>query len=122
MFTLKKTFNFEAGHQLYHHEGKCAHPHGHSYKLEVFLKGPELQTSGSGKNMLYDFAEVARHVRPLIKDFLDHKWLNDTLETDSPTAEFIAHWIFQKLKDHLPHLYSVQIWETETCMAAYSLN
>ncbi len=37
---LTKTFHFEAAHHLPGHRGKCARLHGHSYRLEVTLRGP----------------------------------------------------------------------------------
>ncbi len=38
-FLLKKTFPFEAAHQLKYHDGKCARLHGHSFKLTVVVAG-----------------------------------------------------------------------------------
>jgi len=34
-----KIFSFDSSHQLVGHCGKCANVHGHTYKLEVMLKG-----------------------------------------------------------------------------------
>ncbi|MCH1429249.1 MAG: 6-carboxytetrahydropterin synthase QueD [Chlamydiales bacterium] len=120
MFIIKKKFKFEAGHQLTYHEGKCSSPHGHSYEIEVVLRDSELKKSGPEKNMVLDFYHISKAVRPLIESHLDHKWLNDTLETDSPTAEFIAHWIFHQLKPQLPLLYKVSVWETQTSKVSYT--
>ncbi|SCA58594.1 6-carboxy-5,6,7,8-tetrahydropterin synthase, partial [Chlamydiales bacterium SCGC AB-751-O23] len=108
--------------QLKHHKGKCAIPHGHSYKLEVALKGDTLREKGEEKNMLMDFSFIAKAVKPLIEKYLDHKWLNDTLETDSPTAEFIAQWIYQQLSSKLPSLHKVTVWETKSCKVSYLEN
>lgn len=120
MFEIEKTFKFEAGHQLIHHDGKCSTPHGHSYSLSVRVRGIALNDSGPKKNMILDFCEISKAVAPLINDYLDHKWLNDTLESDSPTAEYIARWIFQKLKPRLHGLYAVKISETATSHATYT--
>ena len=38
MFELEKSFTFEAGHSLAHHDGKCKEPHGHSYCLVVHVQ------------------------------------------------------------------------------------
>jgi 6-pyruvoyltetrahydropterin/6-carboxytetrahydropterin synthase len=38
--TVRKCFTFDAAHQLPNHGGKCRHPHGHTYKVEVALTGP----------------------------------------------------------------------------------
>jgi len=119
MFEIEKKFRFEAGHQLLHHDGKCSRPHGHSYTLVVKLRSEKLAPSGPKTNMVADFSDVAAAVRPMIKIFFDHQWLNETLETDSPTAEFIAKWIFDHLEQKLPRLHSVSVWETEGSRALY---
>lgn len=30
-----RRLTFAAGHRVWKHEGKCAHPHGHNYVVEV---------------------------------------------------------------------------------------
>lgn len=120
MFELVKEFHFEAGHQLVHHDGKCSRPHGHSYVLVVTLRRNELETTGPKRNMVYDFGDVSVKVKSLIASHLDHHWLNETLDSDSPTAEFIARWIFNFLKPIIPYLYSVTIYETATSSATYT--
>ena len=119
MFEIKKSFHFEAGHSLEHHDGKCRTPHGHSYQIEVVLQADCLIKDGPEKNMVTDFGRVSAEVKPMIENFFDHKWLNETLETDSPTAEFIAQWIFDHLKNVLPNLNSVTVAETGSARAKY---
>lgn len=119
MFEIEKTFTFEAGHSLCHHDGKCKDPHGHSYILIVTLRSKGLIQEGPKKHMVADFGDVSDVIRPLIKSHLDHKWLNDTLESDSPTAEYIAFWIYHKIKKSLPQLYSVTVFETATSKAVF---
>lgn len=119
MFELEKKFRFEAGHSLVHHDGKCRDPHGHSYVLVIRLQSDALIQTGPKKNMVTDFGDINQIVEPMIETFLDHKWLNDTLETDSPTAEYIAQWIFNHLKPSLPSLHSISINETETSKATF---
>jgi 6-pyruvoyltetrahydropterin/6-carboxytetrahydropterin synthase len=36
---IRKRFRFESSHVLPHHTGKCARLHGHSYRLEVTVRG-----------------------------------------------------------------------------------
>jgi 6-pyruvoyltetrahydropterin/6-carboxytetrahydropterin synthase len=119
MFELEKSFSFEAGHLLDHHDGKCRYPHGHSYVIKVFIRSSHLITSGPMKNMVTDFANISKFVKPMIEQYFDHKWLNDTLESDSPSAEYIAYWIFHYLKPHLPGLHAITVCETETAAATY---
>ena len=119
MFEIEKTFAFEAGHELVHHDGKCKRPHGHSYLLTVYVAARELQKSGPKKNMVVDFGDIAAVVEPMIEDYLDHHWINDTLGTDSSTAEFIAKWIYDHLKPRLPGLSAIAISETTTAKVTY---
>lgn len=119
MFEIEKTFTFEAGHTLTHHDGKCQHPHGHSYTVILRLQKKELHTQGSRKNMVMDFYDIKMAMQPLLNEYLDHKWLNDTLGTDSPTAEFIAKWIFEKVKPKVQELVAVSVFETATSKATY---
>lgn len=102
-----------------HHEGKCSQLHGHSYKGCVFLKSETLVEKGSEKNMVMDFARVSDVLDPMVKNYLDHQFLNETLNSDATTAEFIAKWIFDYLKPHLPRLWKVEVFETASCSAAY---
>jgi len=119
MFELRKTFAFEASHQLKHHDGKCARLHGHSYTMTIEVSGDRLQSDGPQKNMLLDFKKMSFIVKNIIITYLDHHHLNDTLKTDSPTAEFIARWLYWKLAPALPLLTAVEIRETASASATY---
>lgn len=119
MYEIEKIFRFEAGHQLMHHDGHCKDPHGHSYRLIVTLRADSLISKGHKTNMVIDFYDISNVVKPMIVEYLDHKWLNDTLETDSPTAEYIAQWIYHHLEPKLPLLHSITIFETETSKVTY---
>jgi 6-pyruvoyltetrahydropterin/6-carboxytetrahydropterin synthase len=122
MFEIEKIFCFEGGHSLTFHDGKCKDPHGHSYKIHLVIRKDGLVPSGPKKNMVIDFSDISRIVKPMIAEYLDHKWLNDTLKTDSPTAEFIAKWIFEYLRPQLPELYAVRVCETDTASATYRIS
>lgn len=120
MFTLRKKFRFEAGHSLPHHDGKCRHPHGHSYVLEVEVQSPTIQEKGPKKGMVMDFGDISSVVKPMIEEYFDHKWLNDTLNTDMTTAEYIAQWIFLHLQPIIPLLSTVTVYETADSSATYT--
>lgn len=120
MYLVEKEFSFEAGHCLVHHDGKCSSPHGHSYVFIVTLAGHQLIQDGPQKNMIIDFYTLDAAIAPMIEDYLDHKWLNDSLGTDSPSVEFIAKWIYDHLKPTLKNLRSVKVFETPTCSATYT--
>ena len=120
MFALEKTFHFEAGHSLKHHDGKCREPHGHSYILTIHIEGKGLVPSGPKTNMVMDFTDISTVVKPMIDEYFDHHWLNDTLQTDSPTVEFMTRWIYQYLKPRLQHLHAISLNETATSKVTYS--
>ncbi len=120
MFELKKQFYFEAGHVLIHHDGKCRRPHGHSYMLTVCLRTNTLIENGPKTNMVMDFADVSIIVKEMIVTYLDHHWLNDTLQCDSPTAEYIARWIYYHLKPKIPMLVAVSLNETSSSVVTFS--
>lgn len=119
MFELEKSFSFEAGHALCHHDGKCRRPHGHSYLLTVHLRAQELISDGPKCNMVMDFSDLSVIVKKMIDTHLDHHWLNDTLSSDSPTAEFIARWIFNYLKPQIPLLIAISLHETASSKVVY---
>lgn len=120
MFELRKSFNFEASHVLTGHNGKCARFHGHSYVLTLILRGRRLKQSGPQRNMLMDFCEISAATKGLVASHLDHHHLNDTLATKSPTAEYIARWIYRRLAPQLaPQLVAVELRETASAVVVY---
>lgn len=108
-----KEFTFDAAHKLENYEGKCANLHGHTYKLQVFVKGP-IQENG----LLIDFVDLKKHVKKKVIDLLDHKYINEVINTQS-SVENISIWIWDQLKGSLP-LYEIRLWETPTSFAIYS--
>lgn len=138
-FILTKTFPFEAAHQLKYHDGKCARLHGHSFKLTVVIAGsntvPELihepdvvmskrkPTMNPKSNMLLDYGIISDIVKPFVEEKLDHHFLNETLETDSPTSEYIASYCFGSFSSQFRKagviLREIRISETCTSEAIY---
>lgn len=119
MYELQRTYRFSAGHQLHHHDGRCRNPHGHSYTLTIELKGNTLQKEGPKTGMLTDFSDIDLKVKPMIERYFDHQWLNDTLNSDNPSSEFIAYWIYKHLKPQLPLLHKISVSETTDSKATY---
>jgi 6-pyruvoyltetrahydropterin/6-carboxytetrahydropterin synthase len=111
---IRKHFRFEAAHVLPFHPGKCARMHGHSYSLEVGVRGA-LRTKGPARGMIEDFDEIRRVVREAIIEPLDHRTLNDEIE--NPTAERILLWIWRRLEPLLEGLDELVLWETPSSCA-----
>src|SRR4030095_1982131 len=118
MFTLKKSFRFEASHQLKNHKGKCARLHGHSWEFIVEIEG-EIDKN----NMVIDYAEISEIAKPLIDEKLDHWHLNDTLNSDDPTSEYVSKWLYNYLKPHFTteryKLIALEVKETCTSGCRY---
>lgn len=96
------------------HAGKCSRMHGHSYRLEVGVRGP-LQSDGPARGMIEDFDVIKAAVRREVIDVLDHRTLNDLIE--NPTAEHIVMWIWQRLNPVLRGLDELVLWETASSCA-----
>lgn len=110
-----REFTFEAAHRLPHvPDGhKCGRLHGHSYRLEVHVRGDVDPVSG----MVMDFADIKAAFRPL-EDKLDHHYLNEVDGLENPTSENLARWVWKHLEGTLP-LARIVVRETCTSGAAY---
>lgn len=117
---ITKRFRFEAAHQLSSHQGKCARIHGHSYLLEVTLRGPIKDVPGaSDHGMVMDFGDLKQIVQETVIRRLDHHDLNAVTGIYT-TAENLVHWVWDALvTGGLPEslLYRLRLWETESCYA-----
>ena len=65
--------------------------------------------------MVVDFDEIAKVVKTLIVEQLDHASLNDFME--NPTSENIVLWIWQRLASSFDGLSELVLWETATARA-----
>lgn len=131
MYTLTQKFQFCYGHRLQLHSGKCRNLHGHSATAEVALCYDKLQPSG----MAIDFFEIKSKIGEWIDRELDHQMLlfgEDPIcaELDRckepyrklvahPTAENIAHLIFNAAEEMGLPVISVTLWESEKSAATY---
>ena len=115
MMDVFREFSFEAAHRLpYVPEGhKCGRLHGHSFRVEVRVRGDVDPATG----MVIDFAEIKSAFAPL-HDQLDHHFLNEVEGLDNPTSENLARWIWDRLAGSLA-LAEVVVRETCTSGVAY---
>jgi len=119
MFRIVKKFSFCASHQLLNlpEDHPCSRLHGHNYEIEIVLSSDKIDTN---TGMLLDFRKLNEIVNPVINK-LDHQNLNDILQDGEPsTCEYLAKWIFQKLKPKLSYLTTVCVSETPKTWAEYS--
>jgi 6-pyruvoyltetrahydropterin/6-carboxytetrahydropterin synthase len=110
-----REFTFEAAHRLPHvPDGhKCGRLHGHSYRIEVHVRGDVDPVSG----MVIDFADIKAAFRPL-EDTLDHHYLNEIDGLDNPTSENLARWVWKRIEGTIP-LSRIVVRETCTSGVAY---
>ncbi len=112
-----KEFTFEAAHRLpLTPEGhKCRRLHGHSYRVEVHIRGDVDPKTG----WIRDFADLKAAFQPL-QETLDHHFLNEVPGLENPTSEILARWIWRRLKQSLPELSRVVVRETCTSGCIYA--
>jgi 6-pyruvoyltetrahydropterin/6-carboxytetrahydropterin synthase len=118
MYRVRAEGGFAAAHFLERYHGKCENMHGHNYKVRVHAEGSSLDEGG----MLIDFGVLKDNLREVLK-VLDHSLLNDHADfaDGNPSAEKIAKYIFDNLKQKLPDapLSMVEVFETDRNMAVY---
>jgi 6-pyruvoyltetrahydropterin/6-carboxytetrahydropterin synthase len=115
MMEIFREFTFEAAHQLPRvPEGhKCARLHGHSYRVEIHVRGEV----GPNTGWVMDFGDLRTAFQPLHEQ-LDHRYLNEVPGLENPTSELLARWIWDRLAEQLP-LSAVQVRETCTSGCIY---
>ena len=120
MFELKVIDHFAAAHQLKMVAEKCENLHGHNWKIEVCVVGPNLNKAG----VLIDFGELKEYVSQIIAT-LDHKFLNELefLSGGNPSSENIAKYIASELQARMGNgpvnVSRITVWESESACATY---
>ncbi|MBC8281944.1 MAG: 6-carboxytetrahydropterin synthase [Chloroflexi bacterium] len=71
MYQIRIEFTFDSGHRLLDYDGKCAYPHGHTYRAEVFLDSEKLNDLG----LVHDFTELKDKVKGWVDENWDHAFL-----------------------------------------------
>ena len=125
--TVVKEFTFDAAHFLPGYDGPCANIHGHTYKLQIGVKG-EVGHNG----MVIDFNDFKKLVEEKFLSVLDHSLLNSITGMNGfsfphfqPTAErmvlFFANAMTSALlqKKSSVRVAFVRLWETPTSYAEW---
>lgn len=121
MFELTIIEEFEAAHRLPDYDGKCCRLHGHNWRVEVSVRGTELDSSG----LLIDFKILKAHVTKVLLT-LDHYYLNEieAFAKIPPTAEHIAKYVYEMLAGQAAFsdkvkIHAVRVWESPRSCASY---
>jgi 6-pyruvoyltetrahydropterin/6-carboxytetrahydropterin synthase len=104
MIEITQEFGFDAAHYLPVGAAANREVHGHSFYVDVTLRGEPSAATG----VLRDFGEVERALKA-IRERLDHRLLNEVEELGQPTLENLARYIFNQAKATLPEIVRVRI-------------
>ena len=142
---IGKVIQWDMGHRVLNHRSVCKGLHGHRYKAEICVEGDLVEKKdASEEGMVIDFADIKKSAQTFIQEELDHAfmvWEKDielleffknskghkpVIVPFTPTAENVAAYIFNELKDKFTdvfktglHLQSVKLWETPSSYALY---
>src|SRR5678816_2917820 len=123
MYEVMIEEELSAAHALRGYRGKCENLHGHNWKVEVYVRGEQLDNVG----MLVDFKALKSATRRVMK-YLDHQNLNELKPFDNeinPSSEhlagFILHHIASQMNNEQAKVYKVRVWETSTSSATYEV-
>ena len=133
MTTVTKTVKFDAAHVLTDHQGLCRNLHGHTYRVDVSVS---VETDG---DMVIDFKELKGILAEVILDRFDHSFIYNTGSAGESeiaavvekhgmrtvaipfrsTVENLAKMFYNELKDRIPGLAAVKVWETADSCAEH---
>ncbi len=135
MYINRIELEFDAAHRLLHYGGKCESPHGHTFKVEVFLRGESLNEKG----FLVDFAQLKKQMGDWIEAHWDHAFLLNSKDEElvgalskveprklylfpgeNPSTEVMAKHLFEEARKMYGKLiWKVRIWESPRQYAEY---
>lgn len=118
-YYLQVKEHFDAAHALIGYDGECKNLHGHTWDVEVEVKGTELDVVG----IVYDFKDLKINLLSILDQF-DHKYLNEVPPFDefNATAENLARVVFHQMEELLPDHVSVvevAVWESPIARLVY---
>ena len=119
MYEIYFAARFEATHRLVGDFGPATRTHGHTYRMEVIVRGKHLGDDGT----LYDIGELGQAVEGLAGS-MHYRDLNEVsgLEGVNTTAEAVAAYCWDKLAQSLRgrglDSLTVRIWESPDAYAA----
>lgn len=119
MYAIGVSAQFEAAHQLSSEFGPAARLHGHTYTLEVVVRGHALQANGT----LYDVGQLRAMVHDLTSA-LHYRELSTVpaLGNANTTAETVASYCWEtlaaKLRGSSLSSLLVRVWENPQVFAA----
>lgn len=139
MHEITRYHDISVGHTLHEHEGKCAHLHGHEYRIHFTCEAVEKQLDAVGR--VIDFGVIKAKLCMWLEEHWDHHFLVYTKDPRlpalraidpthvvsvpfNPTAENMAMFLVEmvgptQLRGTGVRLVRVQVDETRKCSAIY---
>lgn len=119
MYDLMIKGHFDAAHALHGYPGECCKLHGHTWDIEVVVRGSELDEVG----IVYDFKTLKADLAAVLEP-LDHAYLNDVPPFDqiNPTAENLSRHIYEALTETVGdavRVLEVAVWESPVAKITY---
>ncbi len=136
MHLIRIEITFDSGHRLMDYDGKCAFPHGHTYRAEIFLEAASLDSLG----LVHDFTDLRGRVKTWIDDNWDHAFLANSLDTEliaglaplakgrlyqflgeNPSCEVMSRELFKQVRELCGAVPAkVRLWESFSQYAEYT--
>lgn len=119
MYEVYVAASFEAAHRLVGDFGPATRTHGHTYRLEVIVRGESLKEDGT----LFDIGEFRETVGDLAAS-LHYRDLDEVsgLSGTNTTAENVAKFCWETLAPGLQNRdltsLTARIWESQDVYAA----
>src|SRR5580765_3896175 len=123
MYSIRIESFFEAAHNLRSYHGKPEPLHGHSWKVELEVLAPKLDTEEMG----IDFVDLRKSLNEMVRK-IDYTYINEVSPFNdiAPSAENIAKWFYEGLRNFVESrnckLKEVRVWEGRHASAAYVAN
>ena len=139
MYEVERYHDISCGHRVHGHESKCAHLHGHNYRIFFTVQADNKQLDMIGR--VLDFSVIKSRLCEWLETWWDHKmliWvddpaLDDLLDIDpegvvpvefNPTAENMAEHLVtivgpKQLEGTGCALVACRIEETRKCSATF---
>jgi 6-pyruvoyltetrahydropterin/6-carboxytetrahydropterin synthase len=120
MFEIGVVAHFEAAHRLVGDFGPATRLHGHTYRVEVGVRGPRLRPNDS----LGDLGRLQQAVQTAVSD-LHYQDLNALpgFQGRNPTAEGVTRYLFERIAPLVREpgldVLAVRVWESPNAWAAY---
>ena len=139
MYEVERYHDISCGHRVHGHESKCAHLHGHNYRIFFTVQADNKQLDMIGR--VLDFSVIKSRLCEWLETWWDHKmliWVDDPMLDDlldidpegvvpvefNPTAENMAEHLVtvvgpKELEGTGCILVACRIEETRKCSATF---